>query len=674
VKLASRVSQERFAELYEMSTEALGAGMSGKVMLARVKQPLAYRRANTGRSCGTGRSSPPASLRGSRSASLEFDDTDADRDTWQEAQELLEDAREETPIEDFVAIKTLEKRGLSKGQLKRVLAEVQIYLKMDHEHIAKLLRVCDEPDKIYLVMEYCSGGALCDRLLETGHYTDDVAKDVLRQVLSAVNYCHCHPKGKVVHFDLKHSNFVYASKSPGAALKLVDFGLSRILSNNRPAISSFSGTLYYMAPEVIRRDACNELCDMWSVGVIAYSLLCGTPPFHGRTEEQTAKAILKGEMAPMRGQVWSGVGDDAKAFVRQLLQVDPSNRPTAEVALQHPWLKATKSTDVTKAPVELSRDVLERVRKFAHENELRRAVAALVVYSHGVPTGEDVDLLEAQFRALDVDGNGTISASELVQALHETLGIPREQGQWIFGRLDVDSDTQIHHTEFLAAAMGATLLRYKDTITEAFKQFDENQDGKIELGELKNVLGESFCGKPTETIFEELDTNGDHSIDINEFSAMVAYQLSSPDVAPEEDDGSPSAHSAEESSSGSWSTAASTLSPAAKSASAVEGMRAEWERRRLIQAKQLLAMLSRRHEITTMDAQPGCFRTTSLPARATSDWLADDWSDGFGGERGISERTGFEIPTTSGPKYRQMRPCQDSPEDQWRSRRLSNTS
>lgn len=440
----------------------------------------------------------------------------------------------------YVAVKTLEKKGLTDSELQRLLMEVDIYLKMDHVNIAKLLRVFSEPDKVYLVMEYCSGGSLCDRLLKSGPFGDQDAAIAVRQVLSAVNYCHCHPEGKVCHRDLKHSNFIYTSDSPRAPLKLVDFGLSRILRPHRPQISSYAGTLYYMAPEVVLRQKYDESCDLWSVGVIAYSLLCGEPPFQGATDEIVAKAIATGDLQ-MEGQIWAGVSDTAKAFCRSLLRVDPASRPTAEQAMQHPWVLAFGAAGSVgpEAPVPLSTDVLESIVRFAHESAARRMAAALIVYSCGVPRiDETAQLLEAQFQALDADGDGTVSLGELEQALRVSLGVKKEEAEWIFEQLDYDGDAKLHHSEFLAAAMGTRLLCRAEAVREAFSRFDLDSDGKIDLGELLAVLGPRFCGKSTQAIFEELDTNGDRGVDLDEFSFGIAaqswaHQPFQPEPAPE---------------------------------------------------------------------------------------------------------------------------------------------
>jgi len=105
--------------------------------------------------------------------------------------------------------------------------------------------------------------------------------------------------------------------------------------------------------------------------------------------------------------------------------------------------------------------------------------------------------------------------------LQSELGITAERCRWVFDQLDLVGDRQIQRSEFLAAVLGARLLRSEAEIHKAFNCFDLAKDGKIHPAELVGVLGNTFCGKPTKDIFAQLDTNGDHVIDFNEFSVMV---------------------------------------------------------------------------------------------------------------------------------------------------------
>lgn len=419
----------------------------------------------------------------------------------------------------LVAVKTLDKTGLTKKELRSLLTEVDIYLQMDHENIARLVQVFDEPDVVYLVMEYCSGGTLLEKLQKQGRFNEEQAAVAIHQVLTAVSYCHSRPAGKVIHRDLKLANFVYDSDEH-SVLKLVDFGLSRVLTPSCPLLTRAAGTLEYIAPEALKGEPHCEACDLWSVGVMAYALLSGRLPFDGGDNDEIEKAIVRGEF-DMNGGEWVGVSESAKDFVRTLLTFEPARRPNVEEALRSTWMSSVAQPADSAAQAPIAVEVLRRVEKFASEHAMRRAAAAMAVYSQTELEGEDVELAEQQFRRLDIDGNGAIDRRELTKVLQDELGILPERSAWVFDQLDLDGDQEIQRTEFLAAVIGARLLCSRAKIHKAFDCFDLDRSGKIQSGELACVLGAKFCGKATSRIFSELDTNGDKQIDFEEFSCMV---------------------------------------------------------------------------------------------------------------------------------------------------------
>lgn len=418
----------------------------------------------------------------------------------------------------FVAVKTLEKAGLTKKQQRVLMREVDIHLCMDHTNIIRLLQVFDEADKVYLVMEYCSGGTLSERLAEKGKLSEKEAALVVYQALSAISYCHGRPSGKVIHRDLKLDNFVYNQKGDAAVLKLLDFGLSRVIAPGGPLLKNAAGTLEFMAPEVLRDEQHGEACDLWAIGVMAYTLLSGKLPFDGSDNDSIESAILQGNLL-MNGGLWDGISGPPKAFIMQLLSKYPAERPSADAALLQPWMAQFK-TKAEYAPP-LSMDVLRGIESFAGENVMRRAAAAIAVYSQIDLEGEDVKLAEKQFRSFDVDGNGAISQEELTHVLQRESGISAERCQWVFEQLDIDGDQEIQRSEFLAAVVGARLLRSHSEIDKAFNHFDLSNDGKIHPRELTGILGETFCGMSTKRVFSEVDRNGDNVIDFDEFSSMV---------------------------------------------------------------------------------------------------------------------------------------------------------
>lgn len=468
---------------------------------------------------------------------------------WKSARSSADDP----PSTDLVAIKRLEKKGLTKAKQKRLFEEAETYLKMDHPHVARLIRVCNGQEYIDLVMEYCSGGSLEQRLERRGRFPEPEARVAVYQMLSAVNYCHKHTAGVVCHRDLKSANFVYATEETDAPLKLIDFGLSRILSaDDDEKIKGFAGTLRYMAPEVISQQAYDQSCDLWSIGVIAYSLLYGALPFDGSTESAIFETIREGKpqqlnvpptigepatipeaavAAPSHeegeaargeeigGELPAQITEEARAFISQLLAKEPHMRPKAEEALMLPWLQ-----DMSSKAQMVDRNILERVRRFSHQNDMQRAVAAFIVYHADITAGEAKEGLEMahqQFQALDTNNDGTISEEEFVEGMKRVIFVREAEAQEVFKRLDVDGDDKITRSEFISAAIGQDLLQ-DGFVDEAFQKFDLNRDGKIQLSELELALGTKFCGKPTKDIFKEFDSDQNGVIQKEEFKDALA--------------------------------------------------------------------------------------------------------------------------------------------------------
>jgi len=215
----------------------------------------------------------------------------------------------------------------------------------------------------------------------------------------------------------------------------------------------------------------------------------------------------------MTEREWEGVSDLGKDFVMQLMSVDPGRRPTAEVALHHPWLATAappgaesladaRPLQQATSPLSVSfRDVLEKMRLFAYESAARRASASLAVNSEGMVIDDSYSELETHFRDLDTDMSGTISVDEFAEALQQSLGVSPDESRFIFERLDTDGDGEIEYSEFLAAAVGKQLLHRDCLVRKAFEHLDTDNDGSIELRDLPKVLGRRFCGQPSESIF-----------------------------------------------------------------------------------------------------------------------------------------------------------------------------
>jgi len=168
---------------------------------------------------------------------------------------------------------------------------------MSHPNIIKLYDVYDgEGAMCFLVMEYAEGGELFDRIIAKEYYTEAEAKIVVRVVAKVLRYCHAEG---VTHRDLKPENLLYADETENAVIKIADFGFAKLVTEETN-MSTMCGTPGYYAPEIVRKLPYDSKCDIWSLGVIAYILLCGFPPFYDENQvEEMRKVRVSGTTMPV---------------------------------------------------------------------------------------------------------------------------------------------------------------------------------------------------------------------------------------------------------------------------------------------------------------------------------------------------------------------------------------
>lgn len=227
------------------------------------------------------------------------------------------------------AVKVLRKNLLDPKEMEMLKNEIQILKDLDHPNIVKMFEFLEDEKRIYIVTEICKGGELFDEILNRSKFDERDAAIVMKQLLSAVNYCH---KNNIVHRDLKPENILLEQDRDLEKIKVVDFGTSLVYDMDRN-LDEKLGTAYYIAPEVIKKSY-NEKCDLWSSGVILYILLSGEPPFNDPRADNEAimKKVEIGKYDMDHG-VWKSISREAKDLVKQLLTYDPSERISAEDAL-----------------------------------------------------------------------------------------------------------------------------------------------------------------------------------------------------------------------------------------------------------------------------------------------------------------------------------------------------
>lgn len=380
---------------------------------------------------------------------------------------------------------------------------------MDHPNIIKFHDVCEGPRHIHIITELCTGGELFDRIIARGHFSEADAATLIRKILSAV--AHCHDRG-ICHRDLKPENCLFATNAEDADLKVIDFGLScmddSVTGGN--VMKTRVGSIYYVAPEVLK-GRYDKSCDLWSIGVIVYILLCGYPPFYGDTDSDVFDAVMSGKFEFDTAE-WSAVSDAAKGFIIDLLVVDPTKRLTAHEALRHPWL----SGGAPLTQIGLSSDILSSLKRFTGHNKLKKA--ALEVIADQM-TENDLAELKQQFMSIDKDGNGVITMAELAQAVgcigH---GVMTEEVLQMLQGVDVDGDGLIDYPEFLAATVRRNVVNKQEHLINAFNYFDTRKQGVITKADLVQFMKSE---EQAEEILNEIDINGDGQISFEEFLIMM---------------------------------------------------------------------------------------------------------------------------------------------------------
>lgn len=206
-----------------------------------------------------------------------------------------------------------------------------------------------------MVMELMQGGELFDQILEKEYFSELEAREATKAIIDAIAYCHSQG---ILHRDIKPENLLLQSKELGiSSLKIADFGLARLLEEGSLA-STTCGTPGYVAPEVLKQKPYGKECDIWSIGVVAFILLSGTPPFYEEDNFALFEQI-KACKYDFDVETWNTVSDEAKDFISKILVADPEKRITAEAMMQHPWM----NMDIDKSAV-LDSEVKKSLLKY----------------------------------------------------------------------------------------------------------------------------------------------------------------------------------------------------------------------------------------------------------------------------------------------------------------------
>ena len=235
-----------------------------------------------------------------------------------------------------VAIKILNKENIKTEEDKELVQiEIGILKLCHHPNIVRLLDHLENTDFIYIVTEYIEGGTLSKYLKKKKfNFSERQASHLMSQIASGVQYLHQYG---IVHRDLKPGNIMITQQNDFGVIKIMDFGLSKIVSPSEKMVEGY-GTLSYVAPEVLLRTPYNKEVDIWSMGVILYYMLSGSLPFRGTKQQEVAEKIVYEDLEFDEDE-WETRSQKVQDLISRCLEKNPKERITIDEFINHPWFK-----------------------------------------------------------------------------------------------------------------------------------------------------------------------------------------------------------------------------------------------------------------------------------------------------------------------------------------------
>ncbi|XP_073466601.1 MAP/microtubule affinity-regulating kinase 3 isoform X4 [Aquarana catesbeiana] len=250
-----------------------------------------------------------------------------------------------------VAIKIIDKTQLNPTSLQKLFREVRIMKILNHPNIVKLFEVIETEKTLYLIMEYASGGEVFDYLVAHGRMKEKEARSKFRQIVSAVQYCH---QKHIVHRDLKAENLLLDADMN---IKIADFGFSNEFTVGNK-LDTFCGSPPYAAPELFQgKKYDGPEVDVWSLGVILYTLVSGSLPFDGQNLKELRERVLRGKY-----RIPFYMSTDCENLLKRFLVLNPTKRGTLEQIMKDRWINAGHEEEELKPFVEPELDIADQKR------------------------------------------------------------------------------------------------------------------------------------------------------------------------------------------------------------------------------------------------------------------------------------------------------------------------
>lgn len=341
----------------------------------------------------------------------------------------------------------------------------------DHPNIVKIYEIFKDSKNLYIVMEFVEGKELFDYVVERHKLKESDAWNIVKQLLKTIKYIHSIG---IIHRDLKPENIIINPTTK--KIKLIDFGLSSYFKDFQH-LHTKVGTPYYVAPEVLDGDYGCEI-DIWSVGVIAYILLTGYPPFQGKNNNIIYQKIKACQIRFYDAE-WVGISTASKDFIKRVLVKEIDKRLTVEDGLNHKWFK-----QANKLQSEITPDIVKKLARFKIPDMLKKEIFLILANQIDSAT---VDKWTMTFESLDTEGTGMIKIDALIKTCKES-GAKTAYLEQLKEMHGGDGDFTINYSDFLAKVIDINKEVDDFNIEKAFQTLDTDGSGKITKEDLALFL------------------------------------------------------------------------------------------------------------------------------------------------------------------------------------------
>jgi len=404
------------------------------------------------------------------------------------------------------------KRG--DDQEEMLEAEVKLLAGLDHPNILRSYELLFDEQFCYLQSEVIPGSKLLTVQQLAAYHQEDVVADVLIQLLEALRYCHGE---SLVHCNISPASVLLFDTVGSASIrvKIIGFGLKR--GGPEENLNSMASSILFTAPEALNGRKYIDKSDIWSCGVLLFALLTNELPFRATTKSKF-RDILADPRPNFTSQAWSTVSKEAISLLSSMLSAAPSDRPSAEQCLDHPWLKSKS------APVASRKMVTGCLRNLlSFKCAMKQQMRILSIISMHVMTEEEKQPIIRVFRTFDTDGDAKLSKPELATAMKQILAENRAEGaaDRVMQTLDLDNNGFLDFSEFLIAASDLSSLLSARSLKVAFDLFDEDKSGSISISEFRTVLKVGEHPEVLDDLIAKVDKNKDGELGLEEFTKLI---------------------------------------------------------------------------------------------------------------------------------------------------------